>query len=74
MSGAMSVADFARQVGVKPRIISDLIYDQRLPQARLQKIGGRWIFPADFVAEAETLVRSLARRKAGREQPKELVP
>ena len=45
----LSVREVARQLGVRPRDISDLFYARRLDDARCPIIGGRRRIPANSV-------------------------
>ena len=57
----MSVSDAAREIGCKPRAISDLLYDRALDDTLFPIVSGRRVIPRD----ALPLIR-LALKKRGR--------
>jgi hypothetical protein len=52
-----TVSEVARQMGVPPRVISDLFYRRRLDDARCPILGGRRLIPSDYLSEVERVLR-----------------
>ena len=51
-----TIGDVARELGVRPRDISDALYQQRLDAERCPTFAGRRMIPRDYV---ETIARVL---------------
>ena len=51
------VSEIARQLGTRPRTISDLFYSRQLSDETCPIVGGRRLIPDDYVGEIERLVR-----------------
>ena len=61
-----SVSEVARQLGVKPRDISDLFYSRELRDDLCPIVGGRRLIPDTYVDEiAEVLRRRRVRLTSG---------
>ena len=57
MPSARAVSDVARQLGVAPRMISDLFYQRVLNDVICPVMGGRRIIPDHYVIEIERILR-----------------
>ena len=53
MKEHLTVSEAAKQLGVKPRAISDLFYQRRLADDLGPIIGGRRLIPVDALLEIE---------------------
>ncbi|HZZ80909.1 MAG TPA: hypothetical protein VFE62_20575 [Gemmataceae bacterium] len=51
-----SVGEVAHQLGVEPRVLSDLFYLRKLSNERCRVFSGRRLIPADYVDEIRTIV------------------
>jgi hypothetical protein len=52
-----TVSDVARQLGVRPRDISDLFYSRELSDKQCPIVGGRRLIPPEYVAVIVTALR-----------------
>ena len=52
----MSVGEASRQMGVAPRVISDLFYARKLSIDRCPVVAGRRLIPNDYLPEIERVV------------------
>jgi len=59
------VSEVARQLGVRPRDISDLFYQRRLDDGRCPVVGGRRLIPADYIPAIREALQ--ARQPRGQE-------
>jgi hypothetical protein len=55
------VSEVARQIGARPKDISDLFYQRRLDDERCPIVGGRRLIPVDYVPVIEATLRELGR-------------
>lgn len=61
-----TVSEVARQVGARPRDISDLFYQRLLSDEKCPIIGGRRIIPPDYLPVITATLHDLhLRREAG---------
>ena len=49
MSNYLTVSDVVRELGIRPRDVSDLFYQRRLDDAECPVIGGRRLIPSSYV-------------------------
>ena len=70
MSTHVTVSGAARELGarlgliVRPRDISDLLYDRVVPDDRCPMLGGRRMIPIEYLAElGEALIERRGRRR-----------
>ena len=52
------VGEVARQTGVEPRVISDLLYSRKLSIDRCPIVAGRRLIPSDYVPEIKRVLDS----------------
>ncbi len=57
----LNVSEVARQIGARPKDISDLFYQRRLDDERCPIVGGRRLIPVDYVPVIEAALRELGR-------------
>ena len=50
------VSEIAREVGCRPRDISDLFYGRHLPDDKCPVVAGRRLIPAELVPEIQRLL------------------
>lgn len=60
MPELLSLGELARELGVKPSLLSALLYNGDLPRERTHRIGGRTVFDRAFI---EAVVKPTLRRK-----------
>jgi hypothetical protein len=51
------VGEVAQQMGVGPRMISDLLYARKISIERCPVVAGRRLIPSDYLAEIERVLR-----------------
>ena len=59
-----SVSEVARQLGVKPRDISDLFYSRELRDDLCPIVGGRRLIPETYIEEIAAALRRRGARLA----------
>ena len=69
MSEHISVSDAARQLGVSPRVISDLFYHRKLRDDLCPVIANRRIIPADYI----DVIRMVLKRDGKLPRAKKIV-
>jgi hypothetical protein len=55
------VSEVARQIGARPKDISDLFYQRKLDDKRCPIVGGRRLIPDDYLPVIEATLRDLGR-------------
>jgi hypothetical protein len=55
------VSEVARQIGARPRDISDLFYQRKLDDQRCPVVGGRRLIPEDYLETIQRTLRNLGR-------------
>jgi hypothetical protein len=58
----LTVSDVARQLGCRPRDVSDLFYARLVSEERCPVVGGRRLIPADLVPAVAKALRSRRRK------------
>jgi hypothetical protein len=61
-----SVGEVADELGVKPRVLSDLFYKRVLSSDRCPIVSGRRMIPADYLAEITAVLRSASAATVAR--------
>ena len=56
-----TVSEVARQIGGRPKDISDLFYLRKLDDARCPVVGGRRLIPEDYIPTIEQALRDAGR-------------
>jgi hypothetical protein len=69
MQEKRSVSEVARELGVPPRVLSDLFYARKLDDERCPIVGGRRLIPADYIPMIAAVIRDL--KQTGADQPVE---
>jgi len=59
------VSEIAREVGCRPRDISDLLYARLLPDHDCPIIGGRRLIPDDLIPEIRRLLSERVEQRKG---------
>jgi hypothetical protein len=59
------VSEVARQIGARPRDITDAFYQRQLREDICPIVGGRRLIPPDYVPEIERVLIWLGRRVTG---------
>jgi hypothetical protein len=55
------VSEIGRQIGARPRDISDLFYQRKLDDQRCPVVGGRRLIPEDYLETIQRTLRNLGR-------------
>ena len=53
----LSVGEAARELGVRPPVLSDLLYKGYLPASSCPLVGGRRLIPTDLLSTFAALLR-----------------
>jgi hypothetical protein len=62
----LSVGEAADEIGVKPRMISDLFYARQLSAERCPIVAGRRLIPRDYLPEIAAVLASSGSNKERR--------
>jgi hypothetical protein len=57
MSDFLTVGQVAQQLGVPPRVISNMLYNRTLDADRCRIVAGRRCVPADYVPSIAAILR-----------------
>ena len=57
MNKPLTVSDVARQLGVPPKLVSDLFYRRELRDDLCPVVGGRRLIPEGYVSEIARVLR-----------------
>jgi hypothetical protein len=63
-----SVSEVARQIGARPKDISDLFYQRRLDDERCPIVAGRRLIPEDYVAIVKAALQQFGRLSETRDE------
>jgi hypothetical protein len=56
-----SVSQVARQLGIPPRLISDLFYLRKLDDRKCPIVAGRRLIPVSYITEVQKVLRAAGR-------------
>ncbi len=56
-----TASDIARELGCRPRDISDLFYARKLDDSRCPIIAGRRVIPAEYVPEVRRVLTEVGK-------------
>jgi len=59
-----SISDLARELGCRPRDISDLFYARKLDESRCHRLAGRTLIPVDYVPAVRQALKASGRLPA----------
>jgi hypothetical protein len=60
------VSEVARQIGARPKDISDLFYQRKLDDKRCPIVGGRRLIPEDYLPVIKATLQDLGRLEVAR--------
>jgi hypothetical protein len=64
----LGVREVARQIGCRPRDLSDGLYDGTLDAGRCPLVAGRRLIPRDYVPEIRKALRERRRQREERQE------
>ncbi len=61
----LSVSDVARELGCRPRDVSDAFYNRLLDEGRIRIVAGRRLIPLEYVPEIRQVLDSHGKLPKG---------
>lgn len=63
-----TASEVARQLGLRPRVISDMFYNRQVDTSRCTFLAGCWLIPDDYADEVARIALERQQRADARKQ------